>query len=145
MEGDYEPSATDWVREQVERIEETGTTDGVTVMDRPIVLMTYRGKKSGKVRKTPVMRVEEDGRYAAVASKGGAPEHPQWYASLLAEPEIELQDGTAKGTYRVREVAGEERASWWERGVAAYPPYAEYQQKTDREIPVLLLEPVEAA
>jgi deazaflavin-dependent oxidoreductase (nitroreductase family) len=144
MEGEYEPSAVKWVRKQVERIEETGTTEGVTVQNRPIVLMTYRGKKSGKVRKTPVMRVEDEGHYAAVASKGGAPEHPQWYASLLAEPEIELQDGTSVGTYRVRELSGDERAAWWERAVDAYPPYADYQEKTDREIPVLALEPADA-
>ncbi len=144
MEGEYEPSAVEWVREQVEQIEETGTTVGVTVKDRPIVLMTYRGAKSGKVRKTPVMRVEHDGHYVAVASKGGAPEHPQWYASLLAEPEIELQDGTDVGTYRVREISGEERAAWWERAVDAYPDYADYQRKTDREIPVLELEALDA-
>lgn len=144
MDGEYEPSPVQWVREQVEQIEKTGTTEGVMVKDRPIVLMTYRGAKSEKVRKTPVMRVEHDGRYAAVASKGGAPEHPQWYASLLAEPKIELQDGTEVDTYSVREVSGEERAAWWERAVAAFPDYADYQEKTDREIPVLELEVVDA-
>jgi deazaflavin-dependent oxidoreductase (nitroreductase family) len=140
FEGEYEPSATQWVRDQVEKIQESGTTDGVTVQDRPIVLITYRGKRSGKVRKTPVMRVEHDGAYAAVASQGGAPTHPQWYESLLAEPVVELQDGTEVGTYRVREVSGEEKQEWWSRGVAAYPPYEDYQAKTDRQIPVLVLE-----
>ncbi|CAN5573598.1 F420H(2)-dependent quinone reductase [soil metagenome] len=139
MDGEYEPSAADWVRKQVEQIEETGTTEGVTVKDRPIVLMTYRGAKSGKVRKTPVMRVAHDGRYAAVASKGGAPDNPQWYASIVAEPEIELQDGTAVGVYQAREVSGEERAAWWERAVEAFPDYADYQRNTDREIPVFEL------
>lgn len=142
FEGDYEPSPTPWVREQIARIVETGTTDGVTVQDRPIVLLTYRGARSGKVRKTPVMRVEHDGSYAAIASQGGAPTHPQWYAGLLAEPVVEVQDGTRVGAYRAREVTGEEKSAWWARGVASYPPYDDYQARTDREIPVLVLEPV---
>ena len=142
LTGDYEPSATKWVREQVELILRTGTTDGITVADRPVVLMTYRGAKTGKVRKTPVMRVEHEGRYAAVASKGGTPTNPQWYASILAEPVIELQDGTVTGEYRAREVFGDEKAVWWDRAVEAYPPYADYQRKTDRQIPVFVLEPV---
>jgi deazaflavin-dependent oxidoreductase (nitroreductase family) len=140
--GEYEPSTSDWVRGHVERITRTGTTDGVTVEDRPTVLMTYRGAKSGKVRKTLVMRVEHDGVYAAVASQGGAPTNPRWYASLVAEPDIELQDGTAVGDYRAREVFGEEKATWWSRAVDAFPNYADYQRRTDREIPVLVLEPV---
>ena len=138
---DYEPSTTEWVRDQVEQIIRTGTTEGVTIRDRPVVLMTYRGAKTGKVRKTPVMRVEHEGRYAAVASKGGAPTNPQWYASLLAEPLIELQDGTASQEYRAREVFGDEKAQWWERAVAAFPPYAEYQEKTTRLIPVFVATP----
>ncbi|MGI8817325.1 MAG: nitroreductase family deazaflavin-dependent oxidoreductase [Pseudonocardia sp.] len=138
---DYEPSPTEWVRKQVERIIETGTTDGITVQDRPIVLMTYRGALSGKPRKTPVMRVEHDGSYAAIASRGGAPTNPHWYQALLAEPVVEVQDGTAVGTYRAREVSGEEKSIWWGRGVATYPPYDEYQLKTERVIPVLVLEP----
>ena len=142
LQGDYEPSASDWVREQVERIVTTGTTDGVTVQDRAIVLLTYRGVTSGKIRKTPVMRVEHDGRYAAVASIGGAPKNPQWYSSFLGEPVVELQDGTVSGEYRAREVTGDEKAGWWTRAVAAYPPYADYQKKTDRVIPVFVLEPV---
>src|SRR5690348_11093257 len=138
---DYEPSAVDWVREQVERIVRTGTTDGVTIMDRPTVLLTYRGARTGKLRKTPVMRVEHDGRYAAVASKGGAPTNPQWYASLATGPVVELQDGTVTREYRAREVFGDEKAVWWDRAVEAYPPYADYQRKTDRPIPVFVLEP----
>jgi F420H(2)-dependent quinone reductase len=140
LTGDYEPSATAWVRTQVEQILDTGTTDGVTIRGLPIVLMTYRGAKTGKIRKTPVMRVEHDGRYAAVASMGGAPTNPQWYASLVAEPVVDLQDGTASQGYRAREVFGEEKAQWWRRAVEAYPPYADYQRKTDRQIPVFVLE-----
>lgn len=142
---DYEPSAFEWVRAQVEQIMRAGTTDGVTIKDRPIVLLTYRGAKTGKLRKTPVMRVEHEGRYAAVASLGGAPHNPQWYASLVAEPLIELQDGTVTRAYRAREVSGEEKASWWRRAVDAYPDYADYQRKTDRQIPVFVLEPVPEA
>ena len=139
---DYEPSASGWVRDHVDQIVRTGTTDGVTIRGIPTVLMTYRGTKTGKVRKTPVMRVEHEGRYAAVASKGGAPTNPQWYACLVAEPLIELQDGTATGQYRAREVFGDEKAVWWTRAVDAYPDYADYQRKTDRQIPVFVLEPV---
>jgi deazaflavin-dependent oxidoreductase (nitroreductase family) len=137
-----ELSPTPWVRDQTERILQAGTTEGVTVADRPVVLITTTGAKSGKLRYVPLMRVEHEGRYAMVASKGGAPEHPAWYANVQANPEVTLQDGTATGRFRAREVAGEERAQWWERAVEAYPPYAEYQQKTDRLIPVLVLEPV---
>lgn len=142
MSADYEPSPTDWVRKQVEQIIVTGTTDGVTVQDRPIVLLTYKGAKTGKVRKTPVMRVENDGSYAAIASKGGAPTNPAWYQALLADPVIELQDGRESGTYRARQVEGDEKADWWKRGVEAYPPYDDYQGNTDRNIPVFVLEPV---
>jgi deazaflavin-dependent oxidoreductase (nitroreductase family) len=119
----------------------TGTTDGVTMKDRPLVLMTYRGVRSGKVRKTPLMRVEHSGRYAAVASNGAQPANPQWYASLIAEPVVELQDGAVVRRYRAREVFGDEKALWWRRAVAAYPDYAEYQRKVDRRIPVFVLEP----
>lgn len=142
LQGEFEPSATPWVRDQVERIVRTGTTEGVTVKDRPIVLLTYRGARSGKIRKTPVMRVEHDGSYAAVASQGGAPTNPRWYGSILANPVVELQDGTTTGEYRAREVTGEEKAVWWRRAVDAYPDYADYQRKTDRQIPVLVLERV---
>lgn len=138
----YEPSATGWVREHVEQIVRTGTTDGVTIKGIPVVLMTYLGAKSGKVRKTPVMRVEHEGHYVAVASMGGAPANPQWYAGLVAEPAVELQDGTVTGKYLAREVFGEEKALWWRRAVDAYPDYADYQRRTDRQIPVFVLEPV---
>ncbi|MFB4285751.1 nitroreductase/quinone reductase family protein [Nonomuraea sp. MTCD27] len=142
LTGDYEPSASGWVREHVEQIVRTGTTDGVTISGLPTVLMTYWGAKSGKVRKTPLMRVEHEGYYAAVASKGGAPTNPQWYASLVAEPVIELQDGAVIREYRAREVFGDEKALWWRRAVDAYPDYADYQRKTDRQIPIFVLEPV---
>ena len=144
MSDTYVPSPTAWVREQVEQIEATGTTRAVSVMDRPVVLLTMRGAKSGALRKVPLMRVEHDGVYAAVASKGGAPEHPQWYANLLANPRITLQDDTRSWQAQAREISGAEREQWWERCVAAYPPYADYQTRTDRLIPVLLLEPVDA-
>jgi deazaflavin-dependent oxidoreductase (nitroreductase family) len=138
---DYEPSALGWVREHVDQIMRTGTTDGVTMKDRPMVLMTYRGTRTGKVRKTPVMRVEHEGRYAAVASKGGEPTNPHWYRSVLAEPVVELQDGTTTREYRAHEVTGTEKTTWWHRAVEAFPDYADYQRRTDREIPVLVLEP----
>jgi F420H(2)-dependent quinone reductase len=145
LEGEYEPSTTGWVREQVELIERSGGTEGMTLMDTgmPVILLTTRGAKSGKIRKTPLMRVEHEGTYAAVASLGGAPKHPVWYFNVKADPRVELQDGTVRTDMRAREVTGEEKALWWERAVAAYPPYADYQEKTDREIPVFVLEPVE--
>lgn len=142
LTGNYEPSASGWVREHVEQIMRTGTTDGVTIRGLPTVLMTYRGVKTGKVRKTPVMRVEHEGRYAAVASKGGSPTNPQWSASLVAEPVVELQDGAVIRQYRAREVFGDEKAGWWRRAVDAYPDYADYQRKTDRPIPLFVLEPI---
>jgi deazaflavin-dependent oxidoreductase (nitroreductase family) len=140
IQGEYAPSASAWVREQVETIEETGTTRSVHVQDRPVVLLTMLGT-SGKVRKVPLMRVEHDGVYAAVASQGGAPAHPKWYANLRKNPVLDLQDDTRTWTARAREIEGAERDEWWERCVAAFPPYADYQEKTDRVIPVLLLEP----
>lgn len=138
----YEPSGLDWVRDHVDRVMRTGTTDGVTLKGFPIVVMTYRGVKSGKIRKTPVMRVEHEGSYAAVASNGAQPANPQWYASVVAHPIVGLQDGTVSGDFRAREVTGDEKALWWARAVAAYPEYADYQLKTERVIPVLVLEPV---
>ncbi|MGZ3144779.1 nitroreductase family deazaflavin-dependent oxidoreductase [Lentzea chajnantorensis] len=137
---DVKLSPTEWVRDQTAKILETGTTEGIKVAGRPIVLLTVRGAKSGQLRYTPVMRVEHDGSYAVVASKGGAPEHPAWFHSIKAYPEIKLQDGTVTKDFVAREVDGDERAQWWERAVAAYPPYAEYQTKTDRQIPVFVLE-----
>jgi deazaflavin-dependent oxidoreductase (nitroreductase family) len=142
LTGDYEPSAWGWVREHVEQIVRTGTTDGVMSNGLPIVLMTYWGAMTGKVRKTPVIRVEHEGHYAAVASNGGEPTNPQWYASLVTEPVIELQDGAVTREYQAREVFGDEWALWWRRAVDAYPNYADYQRKTDRQIPVFVLEPI---
>jgi F420H(2)-dependent quinone reductase len=142
IEGEYGPSPRGWVSEQVETYESSGGTQGTTLRDTglPVVVITNRGVRSGKVRKTPVMRVEHEGRYAAVASQGGAPTHPAWYYNFRAEPRVELQDGPDKWEMVAREVAGRERDEWWERAVAAYPPYAEYQQKTTRQIPVFVLE-----
>ncbi|NUU26489.1 MAG: nitroreductase family deazaflavin-dependent oxidoreductase [Streptomycetaceae bacterium] len=141
---DYEPSGLGWVRDHVEQIMRTGTTDGVTIKGFPTVLMTYRGARTGKTRKTPVMRVEHGGSYAAVASNGAEPTNPKWYASVVAEPLVELQDGTVNRTYRAREVFGDEKASWWARAVDAYPDYAEYQVKTERLIPLFVLDPADA-
>ena len=130
VEGEYEPSAQAWVRDQVELYESSGGTQGTTLRDTglPVVIVTNRGASSGKVRKTPVMRVEHDDRYAMVASKGGAPEHPVWYYNIRKNPLVELQDGARKQDMIAREVSGDERAEWWERAVAAYPPYADYQR-----------------
>ena len=146
LEGEYEPSKQGWVREQVEKYEASGGTEANILRGHPewpIVVITSRGVKSGKLRKNPVMRVEHDGAYAAIASKGGAPEHPVWYHNFLAHPEVDLQDGPEKHTYRARVAEGEERAEWWERSVAQFAPYAEYEAKTDREIPVFVLERIE--
>jgi deazaflavin-dependent oxidoreductase (nitroreductase family) len=145
LEGDYEPSTIDWVREQVDLYEASGGTKGTTLRDTglPVVVVTSRGAKSGKLRKNPLMRVEHAGRYAAVASMGGQPTHPVWYYNLLADPHCELQDGRHKQDMVAREVTGAEKAEWWERAVAAFPPYADYQRRTEREIPVFVLEPIE--
>jgi len=145
VEGEYGPSTRAWVRDQVELYEGSGGTQGTTLRDTglPVVIITNRGARSGKLRKTPVMRVEHDGRYAAIASQGGAPTHPRWYYNLRADPFVELQDGAGRQDMIAREVTGEERAQWWERAVAAYPPYAEYQQRTARQIPVFVLEPTD--
>ena len=146
VDGDYEPSSAAWVRDQVEEYENSGGAQGTTLRETglAVVIVTNRGATSGKVRKTPVMRVEHDGRYAMVASKGGAPDNPLWYYNVRANPQVELQDGPHKQDMVAREVSGDERAEWWQRAVAAYPPYAEYQQKTARQIPVFVLEPVTA-
>ncbi|MER5520198.1 nitroreductase family deazaflavin-dependent oxidoreductase [Streptomyces sp. NPDC048254] len=143
LEGEYEPSPTAWVREQVELYESSGGTKGTTLMDTgmPVILLTTLGVKSGKIRKTPLMRVEHDGKYAVVASQGGAPKHPVWYFNIKSQPHVELQDGSVKQDMTAREITGAEKAEWWERAVAAYPPYADYQKKTSREIPVFVLEP----
>ncbi len=143
LDGEYEPSPTQWVREQVAAYEASGGREANILRGRPdwpIVVITSRGASSGKLRKNPVMRVEHDGVYAAVASQGGAPQHPAWYHNFMADPHVELQDGPEPHDYVAREISGEERAVWWERCVAQYAPYAEYQEKTDRVIPVFLLE-----
>jgi F420H(2)-dependent quinone reductase len=141
IEGEYEPSPSEWVRNQVKEYESSGGTKANTLMDTgmPIVIFTTRGNRSGKIRKTPVMRVEHDGEYALVASKGGDPKNPEWYYNLLHYPDdVELQDGPEPFDVVVRQVTGDERETWWKRSVEAYPPYAEYQTKTTREIPVLV-------
>jgi deazaflavin-dependent oxidoreductase (nitroreductase family) len=134
-------SPAGWVRDQTKKILEAGTTDGVVVQGRSVVLLTLRGAKTGKLRYTPVMRVEHEGSYAVVASKGGSERHPTWYYNIKAHPEFRLQDGTVAKDYVAREVDGQERDAWWERAVEAFPPYAEYQTKTDRQIPVFVLDP----
>ena len=139
---EYAPSPTDWVRDQVEKIEAAGTTEAVDIMGMKVVLLTMRGAKSGKIRKVPLMRVEHSGAYVAVASRGGAPTHPVWYYNLKADPKLTLQDGETTLEYVAREIEGEEYDEWWQRSVAAYPPYAEYQTKTSRKIPQFVLEPV---
>ncbi len=141
LQGEYAPSSAEWVRKQVEQIESSGGTEGTEMRGVPVIVITSLGSSSGKLRKNPVMRVEHDGKYAAVASKGGAPEHPSWYRNLVDHPLVEVQDATAKGDFTARELSGDERTQWWERAVAVWPDYDEYQTKTDREIPVFVLEP----
>ena len=144
ISGEYEPSAMSWVADQVAEYEASGGQRANTLRDTgiPIVVVTMRGRRSGKLRKIGLMRVEHEGEYALVASKGGAPAHPAWYANLLEEPLVMIQDGPEPRDYTVREVSGAERAAWWERAVAVFPNYADYQAKTEREIPVLVATPV---
>ncbi len=145
LQGTYEPSPAEWVRNQVEAYEDSGGTEANTLRGHPewpIVVITSVGAKSGKLRKNPVMRVEKDGVYAAVASQGGAPKHPTWYHNFVADPHVDLQDGPERHEYVARIAEGAEREEWWERCVAQYAPYADYQERTDREIPVFLLERV---
>lgn len=145
LHGEYVPSKADWVREQVEKFEATDGREANTLRDTgyPIVVITSVGAKSGYLRKNPVMRVERDGTYVAIASKGGAPDQPEWYYNFLANPEVDLQDGAVRKTYKARMLEGEERAEWWQYAVDTWGTYAAYQKKTDREIPVFLLEPVD--
>ncbi|WP_137147462.1 nitroreductase family deazaflavin-dependent oxidoreductase [Mycolicibacterium sp. CR10] len=142
LTGDYEPSTSDWARENAEEYMASGGTKGTELKGRPVILLTTVGAKTGKIRKTPLMRVEHNGEYAVVASLGGAPKHPVWYYNIKANPQVELQDGEVTKDYTSREVSGDEKATWWERAVAAWPDYAEYQKKTDRQIPVFVLTPV---
>jgi deazaflavin-dependent oxidoreductase (nitroreductase family) len=143
LTGEYEPSTAEWARKQVELFEATDGREGNTLRGRPIIVLTSVGAKSGKLRKTPLMRVEHEGEYAVVASLGGAPRHPVWYFNLVANPHVELQDGAERRDYTAREVTGEEKTVWWQRAVAAWPDYAAYQEKTDRSIPVFVLTPLE--
>jgi deazaflavin-dependent oxidoreductase (nitroreductase family) len=141
LDGQYEPSPAQWVRDQVEAYEASGGQRANTLRDTglPVIIVTTRGNKSGRLRKTPLMRVEHDGQYLLVASKGGAPRHPVWYYNLRADPDaVTVQDGPEPFDVSVRELSGEERAQWWERAVAAFPPYADYQANTERTIPVFL-------
>ncbi|MGZ4591078.1 MAG: nitroreductase family deazaflavin-dependent oxidoreductase [Actinomycetes bacterium] len=143
LHGEYEPSPEQWVRDQVALYEGSGGTQGTTLRGLPVIVLTSRGARSGKVRKTPLMRVEHDGRYVVVASQGGAPKHPTWYHNLVADPHVELQDGPVRQDMTAREVTGAEKADWWVRAGEAFPDYAGYQAKTDREIPVFVLEPAD--
>ena len=142
LTGEYEPSTSGWARENAEKYMESGGTEGTELQGKPVILLTTIGAKTGKIRKTPLMRVEHDGEYAVVSSLGGAPKNPVWYYNVKAHPRVELQDGPVNKDYDAREAVGEERATWWERALAAWPDYAEYQKKTDRQIPVFVLTPV---
>ncbi|RDH76641.1 nitroreductase family deazaflavin-dependent oxidoreductase [Mycolicibacterium moriokaense] len=142
LSGEYEPSTSDWARENAETYMASGGTEGTELKGKPVILLTTIGAKSGKIRKTPLMRVEHDGQYAVVASLGGAPKNPVWYYNVKKNPRVELQDGPAAGDYEAREVFGDEKATWWERAVEAWPDYADYQKKTDRQIPLFVLTPV---
>ncbi|NYF09160.1 deazaflavin-dependent oxidoreductase (nitroreductase family) [Leifsonia sp. AK011] len=144
LQGEYAPSTSDWAREQAEKYEATGGAEGGDLRGMPVIVLTTVGAKSGMLRKTALMRVEHDGVYAVVASLGGAPKNPVWYYNIVKQPHVELQDGPVKKDYLAREISGDERAIWWERAVAAYPPYADYQQKTEREIPLFVLEEFDA-
>lgn len=142
LTGEYEPSTSDWARENAELYMASGGKEGTELKGKPVILLTTIGAKTGKIRKTPLMRVEHGGEYAVVASLGGAPKHPVWYHNIKAHPRVELQDGTVTREYEAREVTGDEKATWWDRAVAAWPDYADYQRKTDRQIPVFVLTPI---
>jgi deazaflavin-dependent oxidoreductase (nitroreductase family) len=143
IQGDYEPSPWKFAADQVALYEATGGVEGGTLQGKAVVILSTPGRHSGKVRKTPLMRVEHNGAYAVVASMGGAPKHPVWYLNLIASPAVTLQDGRNVYEMGAREVHGDEKARWWALAVAAWPPYTDYQAKTDRQIPVVVLEPRE--
>jgi deazaflavin-dependent oxidoreductase (nitroreductase family) len=143
LDGEYAPSTAGWARKQAETYERTDGTDAGVLRGRPVIVLTSVGARTGMLRKTALMRVEHDGTYAVVASLGGAPKHPVWYFNLKANPHVELQDGPTKRDYLAREVSGDEKAVWWDRAVEVWPDYAKYQAKTDRIIPVFVLEPVD--
>jgi deazaflavin-dependent oxidoreductase (nitroreductase family) len=142
LSGQYEPSTAAWARRQAELYEATNGEQGGELRGRPIIVLTSVGAKTGRLRKTALMRVEHEGVYAVVASLGGAPRHPVWYYNLKKNPQVVLQDRAIKRDYMAREIMGSEKARWWERAVEAWPDYATYQAKTDREIPVFVLEPM---
>jgi deazaflavin-dependent oxidoreductase (nitroreductase family) len=144
LTGEYEPSKFDFSRDQVDRYERSGGTEGTDNQGKPVIVLTSVGAKTGKLRKTPLMRVEHGGEYAVVASLGGAPKHPVWYHNLSANPHVELQDGPVKKDYQAREVHDEEYATWLERAVVVWPDYAEYQTKTTRTMPIFVLTPIDA-
>lgn len=144
LSGKYAPSTAAWARKQAEQYEATAGSQAADLRGRPIVVLTSVGARTGLLRKTALMRVEHEGRYAVVASLGGAPKHPVWYFNLKKNPQVELQDGPTKGDYLAREVIGAEKAAWWDRAVEVWPDYAKYQAKTSREIPVFVLEPIES-
>ncbi|MEV8322293.1 nitroreductase family deazaflavin-dependent oxidoreductase [Kitasatospora sp. NPDC056731] len=141
LSGEYQPSPEKWVSDQVALYEGSGGTEGTTLRGVPVVVLTSLGAKSGKIRKNPLMRVEHEGAYALVASQGGAPKNSTWYHNLVAHPQVELQDGSVRQDMTAREVEGAERELWWSRAVEVWPDYAAYQTKTDRVIPVFVLEP----
>ena len=145
LTGEYAPSPSDWSREQADKYAESGGTEGTDLNGKPVILLTTVGAKTGKLRKTPLMRVEHNGEYAIVASLGGAPKHPVWYWNVAADPHVTLQDGPTVRDYVAHEAHGDEKDEWWERAVEAYPDYAAYQKRTERVIPLFVLEPVEAA
>lgn len=142
LTGDYEPSTSDWARENAELYMASGGREGTELKGKPVVLLTTIGARTGKLRKTPLMRVEHEGEYAVVASLGGAPKNPVWYHNIKVHPHVELQDGTVTADYEAREVFGAEKAAWWQRALEVWPDYADYQQKTDRDIPVFVLTPI---
>ena len=143
LTGEYEPGTSDWSRKQVERYEATNGLEGGDLRGRPVVVLTSVGAQTGKLRKVALMRVEHEGIYAVVASLGGAPQNPVWYQNLKKNPHVELQDGATKRDYTAREVTGDEKAVWWQRAVQAWPDYANYQARTERQIPVFVLEPID--
>ncbi|MEK6721398.1 MAG: nitroreductase family deazaflavin-dependent oxidoreductase [Chloroflexota bacterium] len=144
LTGDYAPSTAAWARKQADRYEATGGAEASELRGRPVIVLTSVGARTRKLRKTALMRVEHDGDYAVVASMGGAPNHPRWYHNLKAHPHVDLQDGATKRDYLAREVIGDEKAVWWERAVSVWPDYAKYQTKTERQIPVFVLERMES-
>jgi F420H(2)-dependent quinone reductase len=143
LTGAYQPGTSAWARKQADLYEATNGVEGGDLRGRPVIVLTSVGAKTGKLRKTALMRVEHEGVYAVVASLGGAPKNPVWYNNLKTNPHVELQDGATRRDYTAREVTGDEKAAWWQRSVEAWPDYATYQAKTDRQIPVFVLEPIE--